>query len=75
MTFINNHMHPFDFTQDRPILDDEFVRCEENLKITPAHGLLLLLSGIWWALVYDSFDRGSPFLEFQIPVGQCAIRY
>ena len=74
MTFINNHVEPLDLAEDRSILDDKFVRGQEDLKLSISDLILVYLSSIGRPFVHDSLDARCPLLKLVVPIRQSTVK-
>ena len=70
VSFIDNHVDPFDLGQERSFLDDVFVGRHADLEIARSDTPILLTSSQWGSLEHDSPDSRCPSLEFHCPIGQ-----
>ena len=75
VTFVDDHVQPLDFTQDRSVLDDKLVRGEENLELPAADLLRVVLTLVRRSLVHDARDRWRPLFELVVPVRQGTERH
>ena len=75
VTFVDDHVQPLDFTQDRSVLDDKLVRGEENLELPVADLLRVVLTLVRRSLVHDARDRWRPLFELVVPVRQGTERH
>lgn len=56
MAFVDDHVQPFDLGQKRSILDDVFVRCQQDLKTSLSNLPLCVLALKWCSFVRDHLD-------------------
>lgn len=56
MAFVDNHVQPFDLGQKRSILDNVFVRCQQDLKPSLSDLPLCVLALKGCAFVRDHLD-------------------
>lgn len=69
MSLVDDHVHPLDFGEERSVLDDVFVRREEDLEVALSNLPLRLLPLRWRTFVRDHLDRGRPLFKLHDPVG------
>lgn len=74
MALINNHVQPLHLTENRSILDNVFECCKKHLEIIVADFILEFFTSVWRTLINNSFDGRCPFLEFQCPISESAIK-
>lgn len=70
MSFVNDHVQPFDFAEKRSILDDVFKSRQQHLETALPNLHLKVASHLWRAFVNNLCNGGRPLVEFQIPIGQ-----
>lgn len=75
MSFIDNHVDPFDLGQQRSFLDDILVGSHTDLEITRSDSTILFLSLEWTTFENDTSNGRCPSFEFKSPIGQCRERY
>src|SRR5438045_2231220 len=73
MAFIDNDIHPTNFTQYCFVLYNILIRCEKNLEINMFDVLLLKSFTNTRSSLVNAFSyRWSPFLKFHCPISQSA---
>ena len=74
MTLVDNHMNPLNLRQQLSVLDDIFVRREEDLEISVLDFDLSSASLGGRTFVRDHSNGRGPFLELHDPVWHCRQR-
>lgn len=70
MSFIDDHVSPFQLSQEVLVLDDVFVSREQTLKVSGTKTTSQLFTNSWSTLVDQDGNRRSPFAEFVDPIGK-----
>lgn len=74
MPFVDNHVRPLHFRENRLLTNNVFVCRDEDLESAHANARLEVFPDLRRAVVDESIHTRSPFLELVGPVGESGKR-